>query len=862
MAQAQSFTGRTRRRQTRWTVKAIDRLSSAVITVGGVGAIVAVLAVCVFLMWVALPLFWPAQLGPPQAMAVHWPGGEAPTRLRVNDGHNLACGWFPQTGALQATRLDNGLTAPIAGWRMEPKITSASLAPSGALSAIGRADGAVSVGRLEFTERDYSAQELPSEVIAQLDARPGELVDFDGGLVERKRQGGYRRHGLDFGLLAIPAEQTAAIRLIDAVERGAQQLVATVVDTGEAKLLRIRRGADGEADVRTIDLPYEADAAGAAPWRVMLSGLGDSVFLAWEDGRLIRFAVQAGKAHVAETIDLTPQANAKLTALEWLAGRSTLVAGDSQGNVGAWFTAREEDQSGKPVRLVHAHRFPAGPGGVTALDASGTQRTIAIGYADGTLRLMHVTSGKLLAEGKPLGPSPLETVVLNPKNDALIVMSSDRAAMQTVDLRHPEANLASLFSPVWYEGYSQPEHVWQSSSGSDDFEPKLGFWPLVFGTLKATFYSLLFAVPISLLAAVYTSEFMRPAARLRVKPLVELMASLPSVVLGFLAGLILAPWVESQLPAVLLAVGMAPVGWMLGARLWQLLPMSVSLRLPQLRIVGLALALAVSLLTAWQMGPWLERQMFNGDAKLWLSGGDAFRSTWGGWCVLLVCPAALAVGWITVRHVNPLLQRRTAAWSRASCAVAELVKFLAAVVATLLIAALGAMVLERIGGDPRGSLVGGYDQRNALVVGFVMGFAIVPIIYTIAEDALSSVPEHLRSAALGAGATPWQTAVTVVIPTAMSGLFSAIMVGLGRAVGETMIVLMAAGNTPVMDWNIFNGFRTLAANIAVEIAEAPQNSTHYRTLFLAALTLFAMTFVINSLAEWVRQRFRRRAYQL
>src|SRR5690606_10033417 len=123
---------------------------------------------------------------------------------------------------------------------------------------------------------------------------------------------------------------------------------------------------------------------------------------------------------------------------------------------------------------------------------------------------------------------------------------------------------------------------------------------------------------------------------------------------------------------------------------------------------------------------------------------------------------------------------------------------------------------------------GTYDQRNALVVGFVMGFAIIPIIYTIAEDALASVPDHLRAASLGAGATPWQTAMRVVVPAATSGLFSACMVGLGRAVGETMIVLMAAGNTPVLDWNAFNGFRSLSANIATELPEAVRDSTHYR----------------------------------
>jgi phosphate transport system permease protein len=172
------------------------------------------------------------------------------------------------------------------------------------------------------------------------------------------------------------------------------------------------------------------------------------------------------------------------------------------------------------------------------------------------------------------------------------------------------------------------------------------------------------------------------------------------------------------------------------------------------------------------------------------------------------------------------------------------------------------VVATALGFDPRGGIFGTYVQRNALMVGFVMGFAVIPIIYTIAEDALSAVPEHLRSASLAAGATPWQTATRIIIPTAMSGLFSAIMIGLGRAVGETMIVLMAAGNTPVMEWNLFNGFRTLSANIAVELPEAVRNSTHYRTLFLAALTLFAMTFVLNTAAEMVRLRFRRKAVEL
>jgi phosphate transport system permease protein len=102
----------------------------------------------------------------------------------------------------------------------------------------------------------------------------------------------------------------------------------------------------------------------------------------------------------------------------------------------------------------------------------------------------------------------------------------------------------------------------------------------------------------------------------------------------------------------------------------------------------------------------------------------------------------------------------------------------------------------------------------------------------------------------------------VILPTAASGVFAAVMVGMGRAVGETMIVVMAAGNTPILEWNVFNGLRALSANIAVELPEAVRDSTLYRMLFLAALTLFVMTFAVNTLAEVIRQRFRKRAVQL
>ena len=151
-----------------------------------------------------------------------------------------------------------------------------------------------------------------------------------------------------------------------------------------------------------------------------------------------------------------------------------------------------------------------------------------------------------------------------------------------------------------------------------------------------------------------------------------------------------------------------------------------------------------------------------------------------------------------------------------------------------------------------------YDQRNSLVVGLAMGFAVIPTIFSISEDAVYSVPKHLTTGSLALGATTWQTMLRVILLTASPGIFSAVMIGLGRAVGETMIVVMATGNTAIMDMNIFEGFRAMSANIAVEMPETEVNSTHYRILFLGALVLFMITFFFNTIAEVVRQRLRKK----
>lgn len=147
---------------------------------------------------------------------------------------------------------------------------------------------------------------------------------------------------------------------------------------------------------------------------------------------------------------------------------------------------------------------------------------------------------------------PILSLTLAPKQDGVVAATNRQLWHAQLDPEslYPEATPATLFCPVWYEGYDKPQYVWQSSSSNDSYKPKFGLVPLIFGTLKGAFYSLLIGVPIALLAAIYTSEFLAPRLKMVVKPAIEMMASVPSVVLGFVAGLVLAQFVEQVLAAV------------------------------------------------------------------------------------------------------------------------------------------------------------------------------------------------------------------------------------------------------------------------------------------------------------------------
>jgi phosphate transport system permease protein len=816
-----SFTGRNRRRTTSRRVVLADRVARGLITVGGIATIVQVLTVMVFLLWVALPLLRGARLDRARDLPAASVGA-APLHFLLDEGVRIGRTVTPD-GRLHTFGLDDGVAR--AGRELFPgqELTASAFPVQDGVAAFGFADGSV---RLATLDAGGEAGVVPREAL-------------------------------------LPPGGAAVRRLGVAATQGGPVLAVLTADGRLARLaVRERRNlltGDVTFQPTAADLPYVAGPDGE-PDRLLVTGDGRSVLAVWRDGTLQRFAAGPGGAPaLAETVDLTPD-GAALTALAFMNGGVTLIVGDARGLIRAWFLVKPDQAVTPDGAVLTLARELRGPrAAVTALGVSSRGRLFAAGFADGSVQAFHVTSGRRVAVARTAAGGAVTALALAPKDDALLAADAAGLTLWQLEARHPEASLAAFFAPVWYEGYARPAHVWQSSSATDESELKFGLWPLVFGTLKATLFSLLFGVPLALLAAIFTSEFLSPAVKAGVKPTIELMASLPSVVLGFLAAIVIAPFAERFVPAIVCGFVTVPAAFLTGALLWQLLPHGAAIRLGRWRFLPLALALPVGLAVAAMLGPVVERLLFAGDLKRWLDG--QIGSATGGWIPLLLPAAAVATALALPRLAAPV-RRRYRSWSRSRAGFAELLLTLLGGLAALALAVGTAFLLGELGLDPRGQLMGTYVQRNALVVGFVMGFAIIPIIYTIAEDALSSVPEHLRAASLGAGATPWQTAVRIVVPTAMSGLFSAVMIGLGRAVGETMIVLMAAGNTPVLEWNIFNGFRTLSANIAVEMPEAVRDSTHYRILFLSALVLFVMTFLLNTVAEIVRQRFRRRAFEL
>lgn len=521
---------------------------------------------------------------------------------------------------------------------------------------------------------------------------------------------------------------------------------------------------------------------GPDPVDLAVNRQGSEIVIATKTGDIFYFTRSGEEVQFVQKFrPFEDTRDSSLKSMDFLLGGVSLVFTNHSGNNRIY--SLYIPAGGERRTFGKTKEFEEFPGGADYYAPSMRNKAFLIGTKD-TASLRYGTTENIRWQQQL--PFTAQLAALGGKYNRLIFLdTAKKLHLYELDDPHPESNIRALFGKIWYEGYSQPSYEWQSTGGTDDFESKLSLVPLLIGTLKGTFYAMLFAIPIALLAAVYTSQFLHPNFRIIVKPTMEIMASLPSVVLGFLAALWLAPILETRVPSILIAVILLPAMALLFGWLWSLLPIRwrVLIR-PGYEWIAFVPLFLLTTYVAWILGPVFEQLFFvvtdpSSGQKL-----ADFRRWW--------------------------------------------------VQAT---------------GLP-------FEQRNSLVVGFMMGFAVIPIIFTITEDALSNVPAALRSGSLALGASRWQTAMRIVLPTASAGIFSAIMIGFGRAIGETMIVVMATGNTPIMDFNIFSGMRTLSANIAVELPEAPVEGTLYRALFLGGMVLFLLTFFINTLAEILRQRLR------
>ena len=724
-------------------VRRADTTAKWMIMSIGIGIIGLVITILVVIASVAAPLFRPASIRPASETA---PSGRPGLLAAGMDEYLQNAYGIDAEATIHFTPLATNATARTESRKRDTPLLAAERTGPDQYTLL-YADGVARSVRVNFPTRFDAATQAP---IVQ-----PEVVN----------------------LAEVPGHTNAAPRRAIVAEAGAGSVRIDL--TGDSNLsIRFReekKNLLGKVKV-TESAAALTNLSSAAVVSWVYSPEFQHLYLGTAAGRLLRVDLaDPANPTVAEDILASSDA-ASITALGLAFGQVSVAVGDAAGRVATYSRVRLDGPKSVP-RLHRVHELGRHAAPVRLILPSGRDKTVYSLAADGSLQGNHLTSGRNLFSLPPR--EGVSTFAVSRRGERVLRLEADGGAdLWAVDAPHPEVSARVLFGKVWYESYDKPAHVWQSTSGNDDFEPKLSLMPLILGSLKGALYAMLFAIPVAVLAALYTNQFMSPGVRQTVKPAVEIMAAMPSVVIGFLAGLWLAPLLEDKLPGVFVAPFLIPL------IIWGYVAIKRSLgRHPSVR--------------------WMDRGL-----------------EWLG-----VIPAVIFGGWLALQ--------------------------------------LGEWVQDAfMGGDFRqwwfsqtGTKV---DQRNCVVVAFALGFAVIPLIFTLSEDALNAVPRNLTAASLALGASRWQTAWKVVIPSASPGIFAAIMIGLGRAVGETMILLMCTGNTAITDWSIFNGMRTLAANIAVEIPEAPTGGTHYRILFLSAVVLFGLTFIVNTAAEMIRIRLRKK----
>ncbi len=733
----------------------IDLLTGLGIKAGGVGVVFAVVLIFFYLISVVLPLFESAEL-----------------KLIDNQGGLLTS---VETTDKVADLLDPSNSRYFATEEYGEVLTN--ITSSGEIQFFYTGGEFISETKLELAENETIKQVQPISAKDNWIA----IVSSEGNLFIVEQH--YQLQYPDNKRLVIPSIRTPfgndSIPLSTSVEHqysifiNDETLVAGYVSVDNSVQIDrfnieqnfLDESFSLEKDIALV-ISNQHDIAG-----LMVANDGRWLYLAGVNGE-VKF-YQISQNQITLVASQTADKEISFTTVAPLLGNYSMLVGDSDGNISQWFGYRKKESN--KLQLVNVRSFSINGLPIKKIIPEQQRKGFLALDEDNTVGVFFTTSEKTLLKQK-LGNN-LQAFAINGSSERLIGIDNSQIFEYQLTNEHPEISLSSLWNKVWYESYSEPDHVWQSSASSNDFESKFSLAPLTYGTLKAAFYALIFAIPLALFGAIYTAFFMSPKLRSTVKPTIEIMEALPTVILGFLAGLWLAPFIEQHLSGVLLFLISTPLITLAAGFAYHSLPKQFRNFIPEgWRPILLIPIIALIAFVTTHYSVSVEAYLFDGNARVWMR--DELGIT--------------------------------------------------------------------------------FDQRNALVVGIAMGFAVIPTIFSIAEDALFSVPKHLVAGSLALGANPWQTLVKVVLPTASPGIFSGVMIGMGRAVGETMIVLMATGNTPIMNMNIFEGMRTLAANIAVEMPEAELASSHYRILFLAALVLFGFTFVANTIAEIIRHRLRKK----
>jgi phosphate transport system permease protein len=382
--------------------------------------------------------------------------------------------------------------------------------------------------------------------------------------------------------------------------------------------------------------------------------------------------------------------------------------------------------------------------------------------------LMNIVTGDIKLQKTLKGPINR----INYAQGQLQLSLDDRFELYQISQLQGMTSMQILFGKNDYAGYASKEYLWQTSVSNASQSPKYSVIPLIMGSVKASVLALIVALPLALGAAIYTAYFAPPHIRNAIKPSIEMLEAIPSVIIGFIAAVWLAPFAERYLISIFSVLILLPFVVLIIAAIHGFLHTRI----------------AHKKLANWQLPL---------NASLLLLG-----------VVFIFALSLLITDYSHSEGYDSLV--------------------LVASNLTL--------------------------SKTAIVVSLALGVAIAPTIYTLIDDALFEVPEGVKQASFALGATKVQTLVRVVLVVAFPSIVSAIMLGFGRAFGETMIILMVTGNTPIANWDLLSGLRTLTSNLAIELQEAPVDSTVYHILFLTAAILFAFTFVVNTIAALLKRR--------